>query len=236
MDIPRALCWTIIFFGAGCGLSDYESRMDEQRERLRAYDEQAKYLGVPLELPGPANSESSAPIPFRVDMQLPKGISGAIASDEGLFESGKLLVARYPGADGFNIFISGVFAASPDEAKEEKRGWLPAEFQEGFQSELGKILGRNFKSFQPVERITRQAGWKPGRRATEKPREIAFDYLSLGDEPETVHVDVYFHQDKHRLVGLAFQVPAKQKEDRAVQLGIDAAVRSLEVGPMSASR
>src|SRR5436309_206154 len=134
MRIPRALCWILVCLGVGCGLSDYESRMDEQRERLRAFDEQSRYLGPALELPGAADKDSPPPVPFAISLQMPKGISGTVAASDGVFLIEKLHVARYPGAEGYNVFVAGVYAAAPDDKDEQRTGWTPAELQDSFRS------------------------------------------------------------------------------------------------------
>ena len=56
--LPNGRTWTrlyviaSLFLAVGCGLDDYEKRIDTQSVALKKFDEESKALGEPLELPG----------------------------------------------------------------------------------------------------------------------------------------------------------------------------------------
>jgi hypothetical protein len=59
-----------IAFGAGCGLSEYESKFAKQQQRMNYLDEQNRYLGRPIEPPGKKDSPGPT-----IRLRLPLGIS-----------------------------------------------------------------------------------------------------------------------------------------------------------------
>jgi hypothetical protein len=60
MRIPRVgfLVFFTVCLAGGCGLADYEKRMDAQRGRLLVIDEENRYLGEMLKLP-PADQDKT---------------------------------------------------------------------------------------------------------------------------------------------------------------------------------
>src|SRR5437899_2116987 len=116
----------------GCGLADYEKRMDQQRERLRIIDEENKYLGDMLE-PPVADKDGARPIPFDIFLRLPRGISKIIADKDGAYSLQDQIIYRYPGPEGYNFYLAAGLAGTRDQKKELKKGeWPPEEFRENF--------------------------------------------------------------------------------------------------------
>ncbi len=66
-----------LLLAAGCGLSEYESKMAGEQERLRYVDEENKYLEGPLDLPEKEEGEKDAKtVPAsEVFVRPPKGIA-----------------------------------------------------------------------------------------------------------------------------------------------------------------
>ncbi|MBY0232029.1 MAG: hypothetical protein K2W96_22320 [Gemmataceae bacterium] len=59
---------------AGCGLAEYEKKMQDAEERSARFDEYAKALALPLDLPRPdPKKKDAAPLPM-VTLRPPKGI------------------------------------------------------------------------------------------------------------------------------------------------------------------
>jgi hypothetical protein len=77
-----------LVLGAGCGLADYERRFEQQQARLKALDEENKYLGDPVEIPSGTDNDP----PVEVFWRPPKGISRS--SDDKSFGD----LAHYPRA------------------------------------------------------------------------------------------------------------------------------------------
>src|SRR5437868_4092151 len=59
---------------AGCGLSDYEKKMQDTETRAARFEEQAKVLGIPLDLPLPDPKQKDFPTLPRVSMRPPRGL------------------------------------------------------------------------------------------------------------------------------------------------------------------
>lgn len=110
-----AIILTTVFL-SGCGLSDYERKIDEQQERIREVDEQAKMLGEPLQLP--VFKEGDEEIPrlrqWGVFLVPPKIISSELVAEDA-FGNPKFLY-RYAGPEGYNIFLG----AKPRPAKDKE--------------------------------------------------------------------------------------------------------------------
>jgi hypothetical protein len=232
MRIPCAgflVLFTVCLAG-GCGLADYEKRMDAQRARLRVVDEENRYLGEMLELP-PPDMDGVAAVPFDFFVRLPRGISPTVADKNGSYVIGDQVVYRYPGsAEGTNVFLAAAVAAAPDHEKKLKKGEVtPEEFREKFQRALGAIVKETLRPSEKSERVTRPAT----TYTAEKLPSLDFDYFALEDDPalkDATHVAVYVHQRGARLLALAFQVPQAVKTEQAAQQGIDLCLRSLDIG------
>jgi len=107
-----AIC---LMLAGGCGVSDYQNRLDEQRKRIQGIDEFNNLLDDPIDIPtmqiGVSREEQPA-WPFEVFLRLPKGYS-ATPKDKTPYY---IALFRYAGDDpNFNIFIVAAHIAEPDE-------------------------------------------------------------------------------------------------------------------------
>ena len=62
------------FLVVGCGISDYEERMDQQRKRVAVFDDETKYLNEPIALPMLPQAKGKNPsiaFPFEVYLRAP---------------------------------------------------------------------------------------------------------------------------------------------------------------------
>ena len=76
--LKKILMTTAFALACGCGLSDYEKRMDEQRERMNLFDEENATLGDLIDMPsGKDPRGAEIKVPFEIYLRLPKGIGGA---------------------------------------------------------------------------------------------------------------------------------------------------------------
>ncbi len=227
----RRFGWQLLAtcFLSGCGLGDYESHIDKQRARLRMVDEENKYLGQMLENPPPQADDDPRPLPFDIFMRLPRGISATVADKEGSFPINKdLLIYRYPGARGYNVFLAAMMIARDQPNEPSVSDAAPQAFQESFRSAVTTILGKNWPRPEKLEHLVRP----PINYSADKPVNLTFEYFKLEDDgavKDAADVGFYFHQKGSRLIGLAFQTPLAQKNDSAVQQGIDLCVRSLDI-------
>ena len=71
----RLLFGLFILSVSGCGLSDYESRMDAQRARVQKFDDANNRLGDPIAMPMiQVKGGAAQPAwPFDIFLRLPKG-------------------------------------------------------------------------------------------------------------------------------------------------------------------
>src|SRR5579872_252464 len=60
----------LVLSAAGCGLSDYQNRMDAQRARIQKFDDAHQALGDPIDIPTLPGKGPSWP--FDVYVRLPK--------------------------------------------------------------------------------------------------------------------------------------------------------------------
>jgi hypothetical protein len=229
--------WPLLLAGllTGCGIADYEKRMDRQRHRLQVVDEEQKYLGEMVEPPASENTDAPKLIPFEVFLRLPQGISRTIADKEGAYAIGDLIIYRYPGPDGFNVFLAAGNARDPKS--DSRKGEISAEeFRDTFVLGVSTIL-RDKKVRRPAKMETLS---RPALTYTkDKVRGLDFDMFVLEPDPNVpgpAHVGVYVHQRGPRLLGLAYQVPYERKSDIPVAQGIDLSLRSLDLGDTAAAK
>src|SRR5437870_5684245 len=94
--------WWVVFLWigvAGCGLSDYEKRMDKH-QRIVALDETSKLLEDPIEMPmlkKPGSKDDfEAAWPFDVYLRLPKGFGTTVKEqDKKAYDFTTPLFVRY---------------------------------------------------------------------------------------------------------------------------------------------
>lgn len=218
----------LAFLISGCGLDDYEKRMDQQRARLRVFDEENKFLGELLDLP-PDRKDGSKAIPFDVFLRLPRGTSKTIADKDGATAVGDITIYRYPGTDGPTVFLAAGLQGTAEQRKEGK-GDMPFEdFRDGFRLGLATVLKKYFKAPEKIERLARPA---PNYLGDKQP-DLEFDYFVLEDNPTVpnpVYLVVYVLPKGSRHAGVAYMVPQSSKTDAAVLQGIDLSARSLDIG------
>ncbi|MBX9679433.1 MAG: hypothetical protein K2X38_11775 [Gemmataceae bacterium] len=62
------------FLVVGCGVADYEERMDQQRKRVAVFDDETKYLNEPIAPPMLPQAKGKSPViafPFEVHLRAP---------------------------------------------------------------------------------------------------------------------------------------------------------------------
>jgi hypothetical protein len=134
--VRRPMLLAILLIGVtGCGLADYQSRMDAQRERVKEFDDANRALDDPIEIPmlpvekpkeplkdginDPGKDEANPAWLFDFYLRLPKGF-GKTPKDKIPYFS-PFPCFRYSGNEpGYDILIVANLVA--ENAKEQKFG------------------------------------------------------------------------------------------------------------------
>lgn len=137
-----AICMTL---ASGCGVSDYQNRLDEQRKRVQEIDEFNSLLDDPIEIPTMqigASKEDQPAWPFEVFLRLPKGYT-SVPKEKAPYN---IALFRYSGDDpNMNIFIIAAHIAEPDEKQVFKK-YHPKTFKLYVKTALEEHLLKTTKS------------------------------------------------------------------------------------------
>lgn len=253
--MPKPLPLLLLVFllaSAGCGLSDYEKQMDQQRARIKIFDEQNKYLGDVLEMPkrkvkekvDDKVEEHDVPAwPFEIFLRLPRGIERTVPEKGGVFQASSLVFCRFLGPEGASSVIVTVALVgvrddktkTEDKTKAKDSGSLtPDEFRDQVRVGVGNILNRNFPPSKP-QKVT----LIPKNYKGEQQGPLAFELMAYEDPPEVKdaqYVAIYLHQKAGRQAALTFQQPAKNKSNPTFMEGVDRCLKSLDISEQAAER
>ena len=131
---------------AGCGLSDYQSRMDDQRKRVKKFDDANQLLGDPIDIPaipgpGKGRTETIPAWSFEIFLRIPKGY---VLDQKPLYTNFPCF--RYYGADrNYNVFVAAAVLIEKD-AKERYGEYSPARFRELIRLVIDDFYFKNYKS------------------------------------------------------------------------------------------
>jgi hypothetical protein len=262
MAMRKSTGFLLIFFllTVGCGLSEYEKRMDQQGQALRRFDEESKALSDPLEYPLLIDAKTTAAKPILpVDFFLrpPKGTDSK-AKDLELAAPGKAPLVRYPGPADFNVLVStyrlAQDAKDAKDPKQIKQGEMTAkEFQHRVREALTRFYEKEFR--KPID-------WSRAEKTDKKSYQVPqtkgpavnliFDYQTLTDDPypgkntpqdpkikpknEYHDFRLFFYQTPHYQAAIIYQIPADKRKDAAINSGVDYSIRSLALAPESGNR
>jgi hypothetical protein len=221
----------------GCGLSDYEKRMDEQRDRLTAFDEEAKILGGLIEQPYTldAKGKRKGVLPFDIFFRAPKGISPAFKGREAIYLYAEQPLYRYFGPGDVNVFL----AAAKMQDKRSKA--IPKENEISAEDFRFRVRGGLQDYFQREHKVTIELPEKVDYRKEKKIArrggvivDLDLDVLEFEDPRQQAPSRVYlfFNQKFDRQVAIAFQTP-KQQTDAGFLKAMDVSLKSLEISPLA---
>lgn len=238
----------LILVVSGCGLSDYEQRLDRDRKRWQQFDEANKNLEAPIEPPtekvvrvdNETKKKEVVTVPAFDELFLrpPKGIA-TTAKDTDVFRSDSKRVPAYlyAGKEGFNLFV----AMCKDEqmvgdSKDEKKRPSESQFRAQFQAEVCGALssyarkvaghGLTFGNDLKLTAVTLQPFW------LHKPPELAYKHASIDDVQSGRRFLLHLHHpaggDVH--VALVFEVPLQKANNLMVKQAIEFSLKSLGIG------
>ncbi len=235
-----ALAASLALMAAGCGMADYEKRIDAQQARMRLFDDESRQLGDAIDQPMRKDGDKDVPAwPFDVFLRLPKGYGAAPKE----YTNGKLLLCRYAGKDGHNVFVAAGLLAERSKDHKYKAGEWPVEDFRHDVRELLQLVNRKELKFSvsfptlKLKKLTLQpVSWQ-----TDKMPAIAVEQETSNDEVNPLFKEFpvfrvyHHHQDKHQ-VAVVYQYPKAQENDAALTKAIDMSVTTLDIGATAASK
>jgi hypothetical protein len=211
----------------GCGLADYESKMERGQKLIEFIDKQNVYLGNPIEPPPPEKAPAGpdgtvVPKPkVELFLRLPKGIKTKTEPPT----MGPILY-RYPKEE--------ITATRPSAKAGPIQKGLP-EFQEAL---VAVSTERDRDQFWTAilspygvepSTPTRETLQVPGRPS------LTFEKLSFStSSPPPSSYYFYVHQAQNVWVGIVFSMKLEKATDPEVIAAMEASLRSLAVGPEAA--
>lgn len=234
---------------AGCGLSEYEERMDRQRLRIKVFDEENRALDEILEPPMTRASEPDAPTvsawPFSVYVRLPKDVQAGPPGDDNKFGGKTVYLYRYPNpSTQLNVFVAAALVGEPKLDKQKADKGEPRHVElptEDFRSYCFQGLKDYYLKTNKVPiPIPAKIQYKPEKK---DPRDlrgnllapVVYDMFTFTDEAikgvkEPSDFRTYFLQKGNRQLCILFQVPQRLTRDDAVNRSIEWTLRTLDIG------
>lgn len=234
-----AVCLALL----GCGLSDYEARMDASREYIARYDEENKILNEVIDQPSETvnvrgKDETREVWPFVVMLRLPRGISGTL-SDKKQRLSPAFPLYVFSGADSY-VYVA---AGTAVEKTDTKTGALSTEdFRKGALDAIATGYyfrqGEKFFSKPPAltpEKVTKQPN--PLRRLSTAPPPLTFEALTfqaMNTNRAEYQFQLYHLRQDVRQVIVIYQIPlARTGPD--TNKAIDMSLKTLNIGDRAAA-
>ncbi len=235
-----ALVAALALVAVGCGLSDYEQRMDAQRARMKLFDEESKQLDDAIEIPTRKEGDKEVSVwPFDVFLRLPKGYSAAPKE----YGYNKLVLCRYAGKDGHSIFVAAGLLAERAKDNKYKPGEWPAEdFRLNVRGALQEFYKQEMKFIVtlPASKLERQTIQPASWQADKLPplvveREAFTDQINTFIKEHSMFRIYHHHQDKHQ-VAVIYQFPKAQENDAVLATAIDWSIKSLDIGATASGK
>ena len=217
----------------GCGLGDYEKRMDEQRERLARLDEEALLLGDLIDMPSGKDAYGNdIKVPFAIFLRVPKGVSGAFKGREAVYYGDKQPLYRYYGKSDLNVFIALALTpdmSAPGKAKEDEIS--PDIFAARVRSGLQDFVRREYSlNANPPDSSQLK---KEAREVLRNNTKITLNFLTLtfdnqGQQGPT-RFSLFFSQKGNRQAAVIYQYPQTLVTDQQFQRMLDYSLKTLEI-------
>jgi hypothetical protein len=245
--IQRARVWLplLALVAVGCGLSDYEKRIDEQKKRLEKADQENALIGEPLEAPDMRATEKKqlvAALATPVFLRPPRGVGRFADREPYVFPlkgPNQVFLYRYGAgqADKTNpkaplpAFAAVFFADCFVKTGKAEDGPTSEEFRHNVIWALYVHNGENppkeiASQKLEVPPLTFEAVEFPGGLKEKTPK-----------EPQHLwYFFAYFHeralaaQGKRVAAAIIFQVPFERKDDDALRRARELSLRSLGIG------
>ena len=248
---PHCLIAILLIGASGCGLSDYQSRMDAQRARVQEFDEINRILDDPVEMAMIPNkggaTDQQAAWPFDFYLRLPRGYTFVRTPYFTNFSC-----YRYQGSEpGYNIFLAAAFVAAPKGP--EKFGvyqtenfrryvWLAID---DYYLKTNKadpyFMANKAKVFLPPDKVIyEQRGLRMFTPHSDATGTIPYESVAFSDRNNKLvknHSEFrcYFHNEAGKQVAVVFQYPLGFQNE-LYEKSIKACLGTLDVGSEVASK
>jgi hypothetical protein len=240
----------------GCGMPEYEKRMDEQRARVSAFDDINRMLDAPIEptVMKKADGKDEPHWPFDFFLRLPKGF-GAIPKDKTPYLE-PFPCYRYSNDEpGVSIFVAANLVPEA-KTKEEISKYYAGNFRTFIKLAIAEHYMKTTKMKLNIpERIRPQEQAVPVFSAYPDPvMVIKYDVVSYSDQGNKLvaaptQYDVYVHETERKLddknsgekkpekqVCIIVQHPVRMPNADTFQKSIQASLRTLDIGPNTAAK
>ncbi len=233
---------------SGCGLGDYQRRMDEQRARVQDFDEANRVLDDPVERPKiqipeklDAPATETPAWPFDPFLRLPKGY-GTTFKDKGPYNN---FFFRYTGGrEGAHaVFLAAASVVDP-KGKEEFGSYMSATFLSYVKPALERYLLDTYKApialkekAKPERREVKVVTPYPDPAGISKLSYTLHTYTDEGNANLKEHTafDCYVHERGGRQMCIAVHRPL-QPSSGALKTSIEASLGSLDITPDAAAK
>jgi hypothetical protein len=254
MTLGRHRFWhgivAVALVGAGgCGLSDYQSRMDAQRERVLQFDEANRLLDDPINMPKleyqdpkEGTQQEKAAWPFDVFLRLPKG-SGITFKDKIVSPyDPNFVVFRYasftPGA--YNFFLAASRVADPNQKEPEPGKYAPNAFLNFVKTAMEIHYASTYK-VQPLLDQTTKPVFRDVKVVTaypnpDAPTTVRFSFFTYTDERNTQVLakdrnafDVYYHEKGGKQVCFVVHRPLQSANSASLKTAVETSLGTLDI-------
>ena len=252
-SVIHLACASLAFLSvSGCGLSEYERRIDAQRARIDKFDALNKSLDDPIDTPtiqitktqdpakdGPKDAPKDVPKdapkedvkawPDELFLRLPKGYSTTPRDKESYHA--RLPVFRYSTGDPeFSILVAAALIQEPRQANEFGR-YPPQSFRAFAREALIKFLNppKNEPVAFPEKVKYLSRAFVAFSAYPDEEASVKYEYTQYTDKNRKHTFDVYFHEKHGRQVCIAFHRAGWPADKVAYDKMVEACLGTLDV-------
>ncbi len=239
------ILFMLLSCACGCGLPDYEKRMDVQRARIAEFDEYNLLLDDPIDIPvtpiKAGKPETQPAWPFPVFLRLPKGY---VPGKEKPTSAKDFPRVRYKLEDaGMNIFVAAAMEVKKGEDP-GKHMYLSSTFRTRIKAALADFCFKEYAIHVSLtERSKAQLEFAGLTPYPDTATTLAYDfaqYENLGGGsakvPAPFTFELYVHENAGRQVAVVFQRAARLANMDGHKKMVEACLGTLDISAAAASK
>ncbi|MBI3411493.1 MAG: hypothetical protein HY040_24455 [Planctomycetes bacterium] len=244
---------TLLALISGCGLSDYEQRLDQERARIKVFDEENKVLGDPIDRPVDVLNKGGKDImtqvwPFEIFLRVPKEVNNKTEGKVAGFGTDRLKLYRFKGKEAapkkepaYSVLVAA--AKIEDRSKEGKlKEGLPVkEFHDEVFKALDQYLqatGWKSKLAAPVK-LEENRPFSRVEFGRDRSPDVKCDYYACKPlEKDAPRILIFLHQSGARQAAIIYQLPPSdyKADDPRLPEVVAFGLRSLDIGEGATQR